>query len=154
VRARDGGFPTERHGLNVVVLEASAAVAPLARLELPLAASARAPPDLALHRGRDGLPLLLARKRLAARAGLRQRLLDQTLALRVLGEDEVETALQDLRRGPIGTGVAEGILRRLELVEEAARDRDVQARELRVEELHAFDRLRTGRVLRGRRRRQ
>jgi hypothetical protein len=78
----DGGLPTERHGLEVVVLEAAPAVAPLARLELPLAASARAPPDLALHRRRDGLPLLLARKPLTARAGLLQRLLDQTLPLR------------------------------------------------------------------------
>jgi hypothetical protein len=62
-----------------------------------------------------------------------QRLLDEPPALRVLREDEVEPALEDLRRAPARAGVRERILRRLELLEEAARDRDVQARKLRVE---------------------
>jgi hypothetical protein len=57
------------------------------------------------------------------------------LSLRVLREDEVEAALEDLRGGRAGAGVRERVLRGLELLEQPAGDGDVKARELRVERL-------------------
>jgi hypothetical protein len=60
---------------------------------------------------------------------------DEALALRVLGEDEVEAALEHVRGGRVGAGVGERVLRGVELLEEPPGDRDVQARELRVERL-------------------
>jgi hypothetical protein len=69
------------------------------------------------------------------RARLVPRLLDEPLSLRVLVEDEVEAALEDLGGGRAGAGVRERVLRGLELLEQPAGDGDVQARELRVERL-------------------
>jgi hypothetical protein len=45
---------------------------------------------------------------------------DERLALRMLGEDEVEAALEDLRGGRAGAGVRERVLRGVELLEQPA----------------------------------
>jgi hypothetical protein len=73
--------------------------------------------------------------RAGKRARLLPRLLDEPLALRVLGEDEVEAALEDVRGGRAWAGMRERVLRGVELLEQPAGDRDVQAGELRVERL-------------------
>jgi hypothetical protein len=56
----------------------------------------------------------------------------------VLGEDEVEAALEDLRGAAFRAGMPERVLRGLELLEEAAGDGDVHAGELGVEQLHGI----------------
>ena len=91
----EAGRPAEREGVDVIVLQAPPAVAALAGLEPPLALPTRAAPHLTLHLGRDGVA--------AGWAAALPRLLDETLSLRVLGEHEVEAALEDLRRRPPGT---------------------------------------------------
>jgi hypothetical protein len=111
----------------VVVLELAGAVAALAGRKDPFAAAAGAEPHRALHVGGDRLG--------GGRARLLPRLLDEALALRMQGEDEVEAALEDVRGGRAGAGVRERVLRGVELLEEPAGDRDVQAGEPRVERL-------------------
>jgi hypothetical protein len=126
----DRGPAAKGEWLDVVVLEPSPAVAPLAGREPPLALPTGAAPDLPLHLGRDRIA--------AGRSPSLPRLLHEPLALRVLGEDEVEAALEDLRRAASRAGVPERVLRSLELLEEAAGDRDVDAGEVGVERLHGF----------------
>ena len=115
----------------VVELDAAPRPADAAGMEFPLAAAAVAEPDGALHLGREGGrlrgPALLA------------RLLDEPLPLRVLAEEEVETGLEELLGAGGRVRVGECVPRRVELVEEASGDVEVEPPEVGTERFDADD---------------
>jgi hypothetical protein len=117
----DRGGPAQRQRPHVVELEMARAAADLAIRQLPLAAAAVAPPDLAADMSRDVLGL--------RRPGLLPRPLDEAPALRDLRQHEIEPRLEQLLVGrvrPRGPGL-------LELLREPLGDGDVQAAQLRGE---------------------
>jgi hypothetical protein len=96
-RVADGRGAAQATRRHVVELDAERGAADPAALERPLAAASVANPDLPLHVGRD--VLRVRRRRLAP------RLLHETLPLRVLSEDEIQTGVEDLLAGGAGASV-------------------------------------------------
>jgi hypothetical protein len=102
----------------VIVFELVRAAAALAGFENALTAAARALPHGALHVCRD-VVLFRGADRLA-------RLRHEAVPLRLPVEHEIEARLEDLLHTRAGLRMREGVLGPVELLEEAARDVDVQ----------------------------
>jgi hypothetical protein len=111
----------------VIELQALRRPADPAGLERPLALPRVTRPDLALHGGGDVVR--------TGRARRRPGLLDDSLRLRVLLEQEVERDLEDVLGPAAWNRVRQGVARGVELLQEAPRDRHVQPMQLRRERL-------------------
>jgi hypothetical protein len=141
----DHGLGAEREPADVVDLHLICGRADPAAVHRPLALALVSFPHRPADMGGDiagagvaasafGRRSLLRCRRLLARI-LHEPTPHEPTPLRSSLEKEIEAGLDDLVAGRGGVRVREGVARRLELLEEAARNRHVNARQLGVERL-------------------